>query len=80
MDAAKAPLTMADVRYYLLDGEPERLVKTVDRRGFIWLDGQWKQSNYLGMKVTGAGGDCDFHEVTTEQAERFIAVTPRPCA
>ncbi len=69
---------MPDIRFYLLD-DPTQLVKTEDGVGYIWLDAAWVQSNYLGAKVTGAGGDCDFRTISREEAEAFIAAaTPAP--
>jgi hypothetical protein len=70
---------MPDVRFFLLDGDPRQLVKTEDWVGYLWRDGAWVRSNYLGAKVTGAGGDCDFRTITREEADAFIAAaTPAP--
>jgi hypothetical protein len=64
--------TMADPRYFLLDGPEKRLLKVEDATGYVWRDGGWSASEAAYRRATGIGGDSDAAPITAEEAEAFM--------
>jgi len=58
-------------RYYLFTQTD--LVKVVDNTtAFRFTDGKWVQCDSYTWRVTGMSGDCDFEDLTLEQAKRLF--------
>jgi len=58
-------------KYYLF--RDDGLVKVVDDvKGFQFADGRWTHSPSHSWKVTGMSGDCDFEDLTPDQAKKLF--------
>ena len=58
-------------KYYLF--RDDGLVQVVDDiRAFGFANGQWTHSPSHTWKVTGMSGDCDFEDLTPDQAKKLF--------
>jgi hypothetical protein len=62
---------MAETRYFVWEGPPNRLVKIEHGVGYILRHGQWQESEHAYRRVQGLGGDADSHPVSRAEAELF---------